>query len=231
MSLLCVSVKPLPSIEEIPAIRAYLERSFPQEESLSYIQALMGSHNHPGLPRVMLARLFALSLLPSLLEYTGIPSEGLILKRDQHQRPYCTTGEKPARFDFNLSHSDAHAACALWVGDGRIGIDVEEPLTVERALPLVRRYCTDGEKAILQSLSSTEQAAEFTRMWTVREAMGKQAGGGMPLSYDSTRIPPYLKMKTGTLSDTGACITLCYPMKDSSSDLIIHSDSDLLLWH
>jgi hypothetical protein len=134
----------------------------------------------------------------------------LILRRDEHQRPFCENSEGAPVFDFNLSHASAHVACALMVGAGKIGVDIEEPIPPKRALPLIRRFCSEGEKALLDSVPSGDELAAdlFTSMWVEREALAKQDGRGMPLRFDTTRIPDSVVIWTGYLPDTETKIAI-----------------------
>ena len=227
MGVLYWSIAPLPSAEVIPALRAYLECSFPLDENRAYLDALV----RPSLPpRVAVARLCGLSLLPPLLARAGISSDSVQLGRDEHGRPYgkaATSGASP--FDFNISHSADHAACALLAGGGRVGIDIEESIPPKRALPLIRRYCTEGERHLLRGLTDTESAA-FTRIWTIREALCKQDGRGMPLRCDATRIPDGVTIQSGLLGERGTRITLCYPIGTALSEAAYASLAESVAW-
>ena len=230
---LFLTVRKTPSPEELPALRAYLEKHFPHKENIPYLDALCGS----PLPRVTAERLGTLSLLPSLLEATGIDSAALILRRDGHGRPYCETPDgtlpfcglvgKPSPFDFNLSHTDAHVAAALMVGEGKVGVDIEEPIPPARALPLIRRYCTGGELAILQDAPDDETVAAhfFTSVWVEREALSKQDGGGMPLRFDTAKIPEDIWLWSGHLTDTDTAIAVCAPMRNAPNCPHLLADS------
>ena len=219
MASLLVSVRPLPSAEELEELRQWLPSAFPTEET--YLARLAGDAEHPIPLRIEAARLGALSLLPPLLARASIPSDALRLARDEHGRPFgvCPAENIPP-FDFNLSHSDGHVACALLVGGGRVGIDVEEAVPPKRALPLLRRYGTPGEHAALDALSDEEKAAGFTRLWVIREALAKQDGRGMPLRYDASRIPPTLGVLHGILTPSGAHVALCTPEPLRAEDVI-----------
>ena len=220
---LFLTVRPVPSPEDIPALREFLEKSFPHKGNLPYLEALSAS----PLPRVTAQRLGALSLLPSLLAEAGIVPEDLILRRDSHGRPYCVAADgslpfcglvgAPAPFDFNLSHTDAHVAAALMVGDGRVGVDIEEPIPPPRALPLIRRFCTEGELAILQSAPDDETIAAnfFTSVWVEREALAKQDGGGMPLRFDTAKLPDGIMLWSGHLPETETAVALCAPLQNA----------------
>lgn len=215
---LYLTVRPTPAEEEIPSLRLFLEKSFPHKENKPYLNALYGSSDHPAIPRVVTERLGALSLLPTLLSAAGLDSAPLLLRRDDHGRPYCETPDgTPVGFDFNLSHSASHIAGALLVGNGRVGVDVEEPIPPKRALPLIRRFCTEGELAMLADLPADDTLAArfFTSTWVEREALAKQEGGGMPLRFDTAVLPDGVMMWSGHLSGPDTAVALCAPLKNA----------------
>jgi hypothetical protein len=211
MGRLYRAVCPLPSAESIPALGAYLETTLPL--CREYVDTLAGGLAGGSIPpRVAVARLCGLSLLPPLLERAGISPARLRLYRDEHGRPYGISLDPTApAFDFNISHSNTYGACALLVGGGRVGIDVEDAIPPARAAALIRRYCTEGEKSLLEGLTNEEAAAAFTRIWTIREALGKQEGRGMPLRYDATRIPYGVTVDSQPVGSSGAWITVACP--------------------
>ena len=208
---LTVQATPIP--KDISALRETLEIAFPLKENIPYLNALCGS----SLSRVTAQRLGALSLLPSLLTAVDIPAQDLIFKRNEHGRPHFTTKDGlPVGFDFNLSHTDTHVAAALLIGEGRVGVDIEEPIPPERALPLIHRYCTEGELSRLGRPTDDTLAAEFfTDVWVMREAIAKQDGGGMPLRFDTTSLPNGIVLWCGRLPHTNTRISLCAPAKDA----------------
>lgn len=214
---LLLTVRPAPAEEDIPTLRQYLEKAFPHKENIPYLDALYGSLDHPAIPRVIAERLGALSLLPSLLSAAGIHTEPLILRRDGHGRPYCETASGSVDFDFNLSHSAGHVAGALLVGNGKVGVDIEEFVPPKRALPLIRRFCTEGELAMLDALPPNEESAArfFTSTWVEREAIAKQNGGGMPLRFDTAKLPDGVIMWSGHLPETEAGLALCAPLPNA----------------
>ena len=221
MGVLYWSACSLPSEDAVEGLRAYLDATFSHEANRSYLDALMGHADRRPLPRVIIPRLCGLSLLPPLLERAGVDPASVLLCRDEHGRPHGEIeGEGVLPFDFNMSHSDGHAACALLPGGGTVGLDMEELLTPKRALPLIAHYCTAGESATLEGLTDREKAAAFTRLWTVREALCKQDGRGMPLRYDAAGIPDHVKVFCGVFPDTETRISLCVPMDIGISDVI-----------
>lgn len=215
---LYLTIQATPAEEDIPALRFLLEKSFPRKENIPYLDALHGSPDHPAISRVVAERLGALSLLPALLEAAGVDPAPLVLRRDGHGRPYCETSDgSPVGFDFNLSHSSAHIAGALLVGDGQVGVDVEEFIPPKRALPLIHRFCTEGELAMLADLPDDESLAArfFTSTWVEREAIAKQDGGGMPLRFDTAKLPEGVMLWSGHLPHTETAIALCAPLKNA----------------
>ena len=225
---LYLTIQSTPAEEEIPSLRLFLEKSFPHKDNLPYLNALYGSPDHPAIPRVVVERLGALSLLPSLLEAADLDSGDFILRRDKHGRPYCIASDGfPVGFDFNLSHSAAHIAGALLVGDGKVGVDVEESISPKRALPLIRRFCTEGELALLAGLPHDEELAArfFTSTWVEKEAIAKQEGGGMPLRFDTANLPDGVTLWSGHLPDTETAVALCAPLKNAPALPRLLSDS------
>ncbi len=204
MSALYLSVRSLPTEADIPALRGCLETAFPGMENAAYLDALGRS----PLPGVTAARLSALALLPTLMGEAGLCTEGLNLMRNGHGRPFVTDAAGACPFDYNLSHSASHVACALLIGGGQVGVDVEEPIPPARAEALARRYATAEERALMAC------GLDFTDIWTRREALGKQAGCGRPLSFDATGIPFDVRLLVATLSDTSARLALCLPADD-----------------
>lgn len=214
---LYLTVRPTPAEGDIPALLSSLEKAFPRKENRDYLASLRGKENHPAPARTVAQRLGALSLLPVLLAAANIPTEGLCLRRDSHGRPFCERADGPVDFDFNLSHSAAHVAGALLVGGGTVGVDVEELLPPARALPLLRRWCTEGELAIAAPLSEDEEALAryFTSTWVEREALSKQEGGGMPLRFDTARIPEGVTLWSGYLCDSDTALALSAPLSNA----------------
>ncbi len=114
--------------------------------------------------RVSSTRLAALALLPLLLQAADAGSADLRLSRDTHGRPYAALPDGTVPFDFNLTHSDRHIACVLYVPTNRpavadtalsselpprVGLDIEEPIPPARAARLAARYATEGERRLL----------------------------------------------------------------------------------
>lgn len=76
---------------------------------------------------------------------------------------------------FNLSHAGDYAVCAL--GSVPLGIDIEPIRPFDRE---VAACCMSAEElSFLSSLSESEQAEAFTRLWTLKESYLKATGSGL----------------------------------------------------
>ena len=227
MAHLFLTVSTLPPASEstseaVSYLRASLGESFPRLENGAYLDALTRGTAHAAL-----ARLTALSLLPRLLEAAGRDSRDCLLARDRNGRPYVSNAPD---LDFNLSHSDIHATCALLIGGGRVGVDVEESLSPDRAARLMSRYATDGERALFDVVDP-EPWEGFVRLWTWREALAKQDGRGQPLNFHATDVPSGVCLCSGHLSDTGAAIALCAPGGIELTNIRYATNSPSVIWH
>ena len=81
---------------------------------------------------------------------------------------------------FNLSHSGQWVVCAI--GDGPVGCDVEEIATVREGI--AERFFTQKEVEYLNRFGSEERAAEFFRLWTLKESYMKMTGEGLSLGLN-----------------------------------------------
>ena len=225
---LFLTVRPTPDPQNISELRELLEASFSHHENQTYFQAFSGRPNSPALPRVVAQRLGALSLLPSLLSSAGIPPDLLILRRDSYGRPFLDTSRTAqVGIDFNLSHTANYVAAALLIGDGKVGVDIEDSIPPKRAMSLIQRYCTPEELRTLDDCMLDEKviADRFTSIWVKKEAMSKQHGEGMPLRYDATRPPKNVRLWSGALSDSKAKIAVCAPLEEAPLIPCVLADS------
>ena len=81
--------------------------------------------------------------------------------------------------DVSISHSAGILLVGVAAG-GFVGVDVEdEPFEAFGRPSLVRRMCTDGERAYASSLPDERRRRTLARAWTVKEAMLKAHGVGL----------------------------------------------------
>ena len=81
---------------------------------------------------------------------------------------------------FSLSHSGKYVVCA--VAECEIGVDIEPVSPIRPAV--VRRCFNEAEQAWIG-----EDAARFTRLWTMKEAYMKLTGTGLSVPAKSITLP------------------------------------------
>lgn len=74
---------------------------------------------------------------------------------------------------FNMSHCQRAAACV--VSDNPIGIDIESPRRVSKAL--AQHVLSDDELRQMRDANAPER--EFLRLWTMKESLLKLTGTGI----------------------------------------------------
>ena len=200
--VLSVSRIPLLTREELADRTLTLTREFSLHDNGKHIADLAPKSDTEAALRVATARAWALASLPPILRQLMLDPASVTLSRDGEGRPYLVG--RPV--DFNLSHSAAHAAVAAVPSPYRVGVDVEEPIPAARADSLVRRYATEGERAMM-----ADPTVDFTLIWTVREAIAKYTGEGNPTARDAATPPCGVRIRSGILPDTGARLTVCCP--------------------
>ncbi len=238
-----LSLRPCPDETAIPALASGLSAAFPLPENHAYLRALSGDAI-PSPVRARCERVGALALLPDLLRHMGVDPAALILGRNAHGRPYLTACGREAPVDFNLSHSAAHVACACVASPFRVGVDVEEPIPPSRAERLIARFCTAGERRLLDGAPlpgqhlipvGAEFRPNFLCLWTLREAMAKYIGTGGPVRYDASSPPSGVRLLGGQIPDTGGRFALCVsgdiltPLTPVETSLLPLVDFDLLI--
>ena len=121
------------------------------------------------------ARLFVLGryLLRQLLaDRLNQPAEHIAIYIDARGKPLL----EQKGWYFNISHSGDMLALAIGNG-GSLGVDIEgRSLSATQRTRLARRYLSGQEQ---QWLSLSQNPTDFTRLWTVKEAVLKAHGGGI----------------------------------------------------
>lgn len=99
------------------------------------------------------------------------------------------TGGKPYFKDypqvyFNLSHSADYVCCAI--GNAPVGVDIQKHVPIKNGL--AKRFFTEDENRLLNSLDAEEREILFFRMWSIKESYIKFTGGGIKQGLDTFRI-------------------------------------------
>ena len=94
------------------------------------------------------------------------------LKFGEHGKPYL---ESPKVY-FNISHCKKGCVCV--VSDREIGVDIQEIRPYSQRL--AERVCCENELVLLEK--SDDKAAEFAKIWAMKESYVKMDGRGIGYS-------------------------------------------------
>jgi 4'-phosphopantetheinyl transferase len=112
-------------------------------------------------------------LLDLLLKKKGIDLSSKDIIKEGNRKPRLPM----ENVDFSVTHSNGFVACALSVGQGRVGIDAEPTVSTispERQQAFANRFFSINEKEKMD-----EGKLSFSEIWTRKEAMLKQKGIGL----------------------------------------------------
>ena len=135
-----------------------------------------------------------------LLKYFRIPFSKQHISYGRYGKPYLR--DYP-NVHFNISHSGQFVACA--VSDRPIGVDIQEVVSYRRD---VAKHIFSPEE-LSQIESSPDRSAEFTKLWSQKEAYLKMLGIGFSDSLDRTVSFRRSKAQTARYMDTFISIQYC----------------------
>lgn len=146
-------------------------------ELSSGILRLVGADEHIKKYKKLADRnrsVLGIAALQRCLEYFDISPSSARLSVLDGGKPTLDNG-----IEFNISHSDNVAVC---IAHRRleVGVDIEriepEGSKSEMRRKIAKRFFTDAEQGLMLEHGTPE--AEFTRLWTAHEAVGKYLGVG-----------------------------------------------------
>ncbi len=114
-------------------------------------------------------------MFETAMRSAGIPQERWQFRYGVQGKPYLGLED----LQFSISHSGPVALCA--VSAQELGADVQQPARWNERL--VRRVCTAGERAWLETQPQPAQA--FFRLWTRKESLVKACGLGIGCGLDT----------------------------------------------
>ena len=154
-----------------------LEQRFPYPELSGILSAdecrRLNSVTHVSAKkRFILGRLFIRHLLAFYLKQ---PAGEVIFKYNAHGKP-CQ--QHNSNLAFNLSHTANKFALALsFIGE--VGIDIEQHKPNRNIQGIANEVFTANELQWFRELTKQEQAMQFYRLWTLKEATLKAEGSGL----------------------------------------------------
>lgn len=115
--------------------------------------------------------------------------ELVIAQEKEHTKPFALLRGVPAEVEFSVSHSRRHGLIAV-AGQGRVGVDVEEPVPLRGLELLVDSVLTPVERDGLSSAANPAgRTRDFLRLWTIKEALVKALGTGLSLDMAALEVP------------------------------------------
>lgn len=135
-----------------------------------------------------------------LLKYFRIPFPKQYISYGRYGKPHLR--DYPNVY-FNISHSGQFVACA--VSDRPIGVDIQKIVSYRR--DVAKRVFSPEELSQIES--SPDQSAEFTRLWTQKEAYLKMLGIGLSDSLDETALLWQSTLQTARYMNAFISIQLC----------------------
>ena len=102
---------------------------------------------------------------------------------NDYGKPEIVAEQNPTNLQFNLSHCDDMAVCAVTLQEP-IGVDIEHHSSRNAMLPLAERYFAAAEVHALTALPVHHQHKRFFDYWTLKEAYIKAHGKGLSMQLD-----------------------------------------------
>lgn len=115
----------------------------------------------------------------ALSRAAGVPPESWSFRTGPHGKPEVDGPPAGAGLRFNLSDTEGLVACAV-ARDLDVGVDAEAGARLRDPLALAQRFFAPGEVAALRSLAEAERRAAFLDLWSLKEALLKAVGVGIP---------------------------------------------------
>ena len=116
-----------------------------------------------------------------LADHLKIPAQEIEIHTTEFGKPFQIHSQN---LSFNLSHTGDYFALALsYIAE--IGVDIETHKPRKNFTSMADQILTSSEKLWFQTLTESEQKAQFYRLWTLKEATLKAQGTGLTLAIDS----------------------------------------------
>jgi len=140
---------------------------------------------HPGARRGFL---WTRGLLRRLLgQYLQCEPQAIRLASNAHGKPRLAATREDEGLVFNVSHTDRLAVLAF-ARDRPLGIDIEKPAP-GRAWQRIADYClSERERDRWRRTDAAQQARDFRKYWTAKEALVKAAGRGIALGLQRVEL-------------------------------------------
>jgi 4'-phosphopantetheinyl transferase len=123
-----------------------------------------------------------------LSRYLGVTPEEISFGYGSQGKPFLVKPSEHGGIEFSLSHSKGSMILGITL-DQAIGVDAEYSTHLPEAQALARRFFSDEENRLIQSLVGNARDEAFIRIWTGKEAFLKAKGLGLTQRLDEIDIP------------------------------------------
>ena len=148
----------------------------------------------PAMRRVFI---LAHAMLRDVLgQHLDMDPKTIVFRSHPHGKPYLGSAN-PYDLQFNLSHSDDIAICAI-ARNRQIGVDIEKISPKPSLLQVAERFFAPEECAALNTCSAHDVPELFTQIWTRKEAYIKALGTGLRHPLDAFSVMPSLRTPSGS---------------------------------
>jgi 4'-phosphopantetheinyl transferase len=120
-----------------------------------------------------------------LSRYLSLPPEEIKFGHGSHGKPFIELARRSVAF--NLSHSGDLALVAV-TNESEVGVDIEQVRGDSSFAQIAKQSFSTGENQWLESLDSDDELRGFFRLWTLKEACMKAAGGGLSIPLNLFEI-------------------------------------------
>jgi 4'-phosphopantetheinyl transferase len=126
-----------------------------------------------------------LLLQRAICNYASIPLDEVRWTALPHQKPYCENKLGTHSIEFSLTHTHGLVACA--VAGTPLGIDAEWTGR-KYSEHLAQSVLTESEFQRWKQVDAADQADEFFRYWTLKEAYAKGIGKGIAFPFRQIQL-------------------------------------------
>ncbi len=128
------------------------------------------------------------ALLRTVLnKYTAIPPASIKFSYNKYGKPYLNPAINRHDIEFNLSHSNGIAVCAI-TAKREVGIDIEKLRIVGNIKSITDKFFSPYEAKNLIGNSANHNSERIIEYWTLKEAYVKAMGYGMYMPLNSVII-------------------------------------------
>jgi 4'-phosphopantetheinyl transferase len=123
-------------------------------------------------------------LRTALSHYLALQPRDWRFATNEYGKPHIGNADAADQLQFNISHTQGLAICAISRARVQLGVDAEWLLRHGETLSVAHRYFSAPEAAALLQTRPEHQRLQFFRYWTLKESYIKARGLGLSIPLD-----------------------------------------------